>query len=330
MLKPLCQWQAVCLLLIVVPAGLTAGSALGLSSERYAAVKPELAKPPGRMVHIGTHRLHIWCLGEGRPSIVLDSGVGGFSLEWTKIETDLAPEFQVCSYDRAGYGWSDPGPVPRTTARIVEELHTLLSCAAVPGPYVLVGHSFGGYNMLRFAKQYPRESAGLVLVDSSHPQQFRYFPSASKQLRGAYSSRGASRLFSRALLPENYPFRVRHLALHLMRTLKAVRTHRFELLDLEHSAQDVERIPAMPDIPLVVVTRGERVWPQNQDGERKEQAWRELQGQLASLTPRSKQVVAAYSGHYVHLDQPHLIEDAIRSVASLASCARSGQCGHRP
>ncbi|MGH6635885.1 MAG: alpha/beta fold hydrolase, partial [Gammaproteobacteria bacterium] len=195
--------------LIFVPAGLTAGSFPGLPSERYAGVKPEIAKPPGRMVHIGTHRLHIWCLGEGRPSIVLDSGVGGFSLEWTKIETDLAPEFRVCSYDRAGYGWSDPGPVPRTTARIVEELHTLLSRAAVPGPYVLVGHSFGGYNMLRFAKKYPQEAAGLVLVDSSHPKQFRYFPSASRQLRGASSARGASRLFSRALLPDNYPFRER-------------------------------------------------------------------------------------------------------------------------
>ncbi len=325
MLKP-----AVLLALIVVPTGLTAGSSLGFSSERYAAVRPEITQPPGRMVHIGTHRLHIWCLGEGRPSIVLDSGVGGFSLEWTKIETDLAPEFRVCSYDRAGYGWSDPGPAPRTTARIVEELHALLSRAAIPGPYVLVGHSFGGYNMLRFAKQYPQEAAGLVLIDSSHPQQFRYFPSASQQLRGAYSARGATRLFSRALLPENYPFRERSLALHLMRSIKAVRTHRFELLELEHSAQDVERIPAMPAIPLIVVTRGERLWPQDQDGERKEQAWRELQSQLATLTPQSQQLVAAYSGHYVHLDQPHMIEDAIRSVASLAFCAGPGQCGHGP
>jgi pimeloyl-ACP methyl ester carboxylesterase len=127
---------------------------------------------PGELIDIGTHRLHINCSGKGSPAVIIDSGIGGFSLEWLKIQATLSANLKVCSYDRAGYGWSDPGPRPRTTARISNELRLLLTAAEIAGPYVLVGHSFGGYNIRYFASKYPGLTAGLILVDSSHPDQF--------------------------------------------------------------------------------------------------------------------------------------------------------------
>ena len=127
----------------------------------------------GKLIDIGTHRLHINCAGEGSPTVIFDSGIGGFSLEWSKIQKNLIKNnLKVCSYDRAGYGWSDSGPQPRTTARITKELKTLLIQANITGPYLLVGHSFGGFNIRYFASEYPQLIAGLILIDSSHPQQF--------------------------------------------------------------------------------------------------------------------------------------------------------------
>ena len=105
------------------------------------------------MVDVGGFRLHINCQGEGEPTVVLDSGAGGFSLEWVNIQKALSPQTRVCAYDRAGYAWSDMGPLPRTSRRIVGELKTLLEKGDIPGPYILVGHSFGGFNVQYFARR---------------------------------------------------------------------------------------------------------------------------------------------------------------------------------
>jgi len=101
--------------------------------------------PPGRLIDVGGHRLHINCTGDGTPTVVLDAGVCDCSLNWCLFQSEVDKFTRVCSYDRAGIGWSDAGPLPRTSMRIVRELHTLPENAGIPGPYVLVGHSFGGY-----------------------------------------------------------------------------------------------------------------------------------------------------------------------------------------
>jgi hypothetical protein len=123
----------------------------------------------GEMVDVGGYNLHLNCTGKagGAPTVVLDSGLGGTVLDWQLVQPELAKSTRVCTYDRAGMGWSDPGPQPRTSRQIVKELHTLLGNAGVRGPYLLVGHSFGGTNMQVYASQYPDEVAGMVLVDSA-------------------------------------------------------------------------------------------------------------------------------------------------------------------
>src|SRR5215216_3831319 len=122
----------------------------------------------GEMVDVGGYSLHLYCRGEaGAPTVVMDSGLGGTVLDWQLVQPELAKSMRVCTFDRAGMGWSDPGPQPRTSQQIVKELHTLLGNAGVQGPYVLVGHSFGGLNMQLYASQYPDEVKGMVLVDSA-------------------------------------------------------------------------------------------------------------------------------------------------------------------
>src|SRR5256885_11213084 len=125
----------------------------------------------GRSFRVGPIMLNLNCTGKGRPTVVLDSGLGGSSLDWTRVQPEIAKFTRVCSYDRAGYGWSDLSPEPRTSSQIAKELKGLLTSAAERPPYVLVGHSFGGYNMRMFSELYPSDVAGMVLVDAEHPDE---------------------------------------------------------------------------------------------------------------------------------------------------------------
>ena len=153
----------------VVAAGLILGMVyqkLGTrrDAKRYA--------PLGRLVDIGTHRLHVVESGQGSPTVLLESGLMSTVLSWTELQQELSQYFRVVSYDRAGLGWSERGPMPRTADRIVEELHAMLQKADIAPPYVLVGHSFGGLTMPLFASRFPDEVAGMVLIDSVAPQEW--------------------------------------------------------------------------------------------------------------------------------------------------------------
>ncbi len=121
--------------------------------------------PPGQMVDVGGYRLHINCTGEGSPTVVIESGWGDMSASWGWVQPEVAKTTRICTYDRAGMGWSESSPQPRTAREFAKELHTLLAKANEPGPYVLVGHSLGGYTMRVYAHDYPGEVAGLVLID---------------------------------------------------------------------------------------------------------------------------------------------------------------------
>ena len=121
---------------------------------------------PGQLVDAGGFRLNLYCMGSGSPTVVFDSGWGDWAPVWSKVQPEVAKWTRACSYDRAGYGFSDPGPMPHTSARIAEELHTALHHAGIAGPYILVGSAFGGDNLRVFADLYMREVAGLVLVDA--------------------------------------------------------------------------------------------------------------------------------------------------------------------
>ena len=128
--------------------------------------------PPGALVDIGGFRLHLNCSGSGSPAVILDAALGGSSISWTLVQPELSKLTRICSYDRAGFGWSDAGPMPRTAERVASELRTLLQQAAVPPPYILVGHSFGGFVMRVFATRYRPDVAALILVDPAHPEDW--------------------------------------------------------------------------------------------------------------------------------------------------------------
>jgi pimeloyl-ACP methyl ester carboxylesterase len=139
-----------------------------LGTRRDGKVYP----PPGKMVDLRSHRLHLLELGRGSPTILLESGLMSTVLSWHDLQRELARSYRVVSYDRAGLGWSDLGPMPRTADRIVDELHAMLEQAAIPPPYVLVGHSFGGLIMPLFAARFPEQIAGMVLVDPVAPAEW--------------------------------------------------------------------------------------------------------------------------------------------------------------
>jgi len=132
---------------------------------------------------VGGYRLHINCMGQGSPTVILESGLANPSSIWGWVQPEVAHTTRVCAYDRAGVGWSDPGPEPRDGQQIARELHTLLGKANVPGPYVLVGHSAGGLYVRVYAAQYPRDVVGMVLVDVEHPDQWTQNAAAQAQFQ---------------------------------------------------------------------------------------------------------------------------------------------------
>jgi pimeloyl-ACP methyl ester carboxylesterase len=149
--------------------------ALALVGMTYQALATQADRrnfpPPGKLVDVGGHRLHIQCAGAGRPTVVLETGARAMSALWGHVQPQVAVRTRVCSYDRAGLGWSEPGPEPRDGLHIVSELRSLLGNAGETPPYVLVGHSFGGLLVRVYTDQYPEDVVGLLLLDSSHPDQ---------------------------------------------------------------------------------------------------------------------------------------------------------------
>src|SRR5215210_7284679 len=160
--------------LVWMIAGLLALAVIGAI---YQAIATEIDQrtypPPGELVNVGNHSLHINCVGEGGPTVILEAASLGMSAHWVRVQQQVAQTTRVCAYDRAGMGWSERSPEPRDARQVSSELHTLLEGAGgIEGPYVLVGHSYGGLYARMYAARYSEEVAGVVLVDSSHPEQF--------------------------------------------------------------------------------------------------------------------------------------------------------------
>lgn len=131
---------------------------------------------PGQLVDVGGYSLHLYCLGQGSPTVILDAAADMMSADWGWIQPEIAKHTRVCAYDRAGMGWSESGPQPRDARQITTELHTLLTNAEMAGPYVLVGHSAGGLYVRMYAAQYAEEVVGMVLVDPGHPDMTARIP----------------------------------------------------------------------------------------------------------------------------------------------------------
>ena len=272
----------------------------------------------GALIDIGTHRLHLNCVGQGEPTVVFEAGLGGLAVEWMGVQQRLASRQRACAYDRSGYGLSEPSPAAtRTSAQHVEELLLLLQHARIAGPYILVGHSYGGYTVQLFAKRYPQLTAGLVLVDSSHPQQVERFlaPPLNMNTVLARDSAGVVMLRGPVELPAHMPEAARAVALRLMSLPSMRRAVTEEFLYFRDSAAEVIAAGELPAVPLIVLSRGrpERN-TEEEEGRLAEALWGQLQAELAEMSPRAAHLIAEGSGQHVHLDQPELIADAVRLV----------------
>jgi pimeloyl-ACP methyl ester carboxylesterase len=303
-----------------------------------------LPPPPGVLIDIGTHRLHLHCLGEGTPTVVFDAALGGSSLSWSLVQPEVARVARACTHDRAGFGWSEAGPLPRTAGRIADELHTLLHRAGVAGPYLLVGHSFGGLVMRLFATRHRRDVAGLVLIEPAVPEDWLQ-PSAERRALIARGERlcrygeaaarsGVARVVSAlaragALTParvlvklvsrgglrredEGILAPIWKLPPDVRRMLGEMWTQRrfFAALGSQianigaSSAEVVSEAPAGFGNLPLAVITAADARPERLD----------VDGALASRSTRGRHVLAPDSGHWVPLDAPRIVSETIVSL----------------
>lgn len=291
---------------------------LTLPTHRVFAVDITIGKPPGKMYDVGGYHLHMYCAGENSPTIVIDTGLGSSAMEWLDIQATLQSEQRVCIYDRAGYGWSAHGPGPRTVDLLSKELSRLLFAADVEPPYILVGHSFGGYVAQYFAETHPEIIAGMVLVESSHPQQSEMLKKAPLNTRMQIVNpinTDAIEKNTRDGFKLDTPIAIGRF---LNSRRKAIFSQMDELKHFTTSGQlIIDKLP-LPDVPLVVIGRGIRVWDDDNNEFTSEDEWQELQESLAKFTSKGEYRIAHNSGHYVHIDEPDMVLTAIRDVVMQA------------
>lgn len=296
--------------------------AAGAGYEEIAGVSDAQRYPlPGQLVDVGGHRLHISCMGEGSPTIILDAGLGGSSRDWVLVQTPLSAHTRVCVYDRAGMGWSDAGPEPRSPARIADELHRLLTKAGIPGPYFFVAHSLAGKSARLFAAAHPRDVAGMVLVDTRSEEIDAATPEADTEAFTAALRRqalllsivrklGLVRVIGSivALKPTLPPGVAGELAL-LQTQGKSLRATTEE--GLARSVDDAALTGrSLGELPLVVIAAG--------DSNAGIPGWAEAQQGLATLTARGRLVVAEGSSHLVPVERPEIVIEAVLSVLGKA------------
>ena len=288
----------------------TFGVCLAIAVAGIASVHTQRAPagpPPGSLVDVGSHKLHIRCVGpSGGPTAILDAGAGNFSTVWSAVQDLLAPRLRSCAYDRAGSGWSEPGPLPRTAKQEAFELHALLEAAKISGAVILVGHSYGAIIARRYVDRYGEDVAGVVLVDPAHENgRFGQMRPGDKEARLVRLREQASRA-----VPE--PRRLIggvdgvFLAEDLQELFVARQSH-------------PQPLGARP-LLVIIGTRPEPV-PPGVD----ESVWRdfrreteELKADLPQLSSNSKVVRDPSSGHEVHTDNPRVVAQAIEEVSNAA------------
>jgi pimeloyl-ACP methyl ester carboxylesterase len=292
------------LALVQSTSGERAAVALGVTNRRPALIEflgiddaPPTIVPKGRhsgWFDVGGRRLFLRCTGHGSPTVVFE---GGLTTDWYELQNRVAPFTRVCSYDHPGgpRSRSDPAPTPRTARDFVADLHTLLHVAHVPGPYVLAGHSNGGLFTLLYASTYPRQVAGLVLIDAVHPATIKRRLAMLKPI----------------LSPEEW-----QAARQLMIAVppRLIDPEQVDIWTSERQTRRALRRSPIRPMPLVVLAHGHPDDPPPPFVELEEPFWRQLQRELARLVPGGRLVVATESGHDIHHDQPELVLDAIRDV----------------
>jgi pimeloyl-ACP methyl ester carboxylesterase len=270
----------------------------------------------GQMVDIGGYSLHINCTGTGSPTVIIEAGLGGWSLPWNAVQEEVAKTTRVCTYDRAGMGYSEPSPFPRYAQQFADELHTLLERANVEGPYVLVGHSLGGLTVRIFAHDYPTEVAGVVLIDSMSTIQMSA-PSAEIVPQTSYQASafslpfflgriGLVRLLAEPLgLIQTLPAHSQPAYAAFAVTAQTAQTFVDEFFGLQVSLLQANAVSSIGDTPLIVLTAA-----LNQ-----REGWQSMQTELLLLSSNSQQLFAD-SGHGIETERPEAAVAAILNMVS--------------
>lgn len=283
--------------------------------------------PLGQMVDLGGRRLHLNCAGSGSPAVIVENGGGSFSIEWALVQPEVARQTRICTYDRAGYAWSDRGPVDDGIEQIVGDLNLLLRTARVDPPYVLVGHSLGCLFARAYQRRFPEQIAGLVFVDGTPDEDVRMvvngkqrplsllsrdqLPAAHKEYLKSVPALDPGR----AGLP---PFdrlppalqQARQWAFEkvvrdfgwLPNTLAVAESWRQEFTALRR--QRLSGPHPLGNLPLRVLERERGATD----------SWHVQQVQLAALSSEGKLIKAEGSGHMIHLQRPDLIVEAVQDV----------------
>ena len=298
------------ILVAEILAVLVAGAVGYLYEQRARARDAKLYQPPGRLIDIGGYRLHLNCAGEGGPTVVLDYGLEGSYFDWDRVQPEIARFARVCSYDRAGYGWSDSSSRPRVPSVMAEELYRLLQAAGEKPPYVLVGHSYGSVIGQMFTYKFPDKTAGLVLVDGVRLRESPVFPLSH-------------RLWLKSMewtMPFGLP-RWRHWCaggppgLQAMAEAANCRSRAYaafyrEWSQLGESGAEMRTVSSLGDVPLVVIARDPTLGHDSEEETRHAQQQRDS----LKLSSNSRLIIAESSGHDIPLARPDVIINAVRSL----------------
>jgi pimeloyl-ACP methyl ester carboxylesterase len=287
--------------------------------------------PPGQMIDVGGYKLHLACTGanvNGSPTVILETGLGSISSTWARVQPEVAKRTRVCAYDRAGMGWSDPSPEARDAQHIAQELHTLLHNAGIPEPYVLVGWSFGGLYAREYAGQYSDEVSGLVLLDSSHPDQWTSTPAGQAQFEAnarIYSVApilarlGVMRVMGLMQPSSGLPSPFDEMLKASFAATKDWDAQSAEFLASPTTRTQVSQYKSLNNIPLFVLTATKHGTPAEQERE-----WQNWQTELASLSANSAHQIVQGADHASFWRDPETSKLSIAAILKVIEAAHTG------
>lgn len=289
--------------------------------------------PPGQLIDVGNYRMHIACQGNASgPTVILEAGQGNSSSMWAWVQPEVAKLARVCAYDRAGIAWSDDSPNPRDAEHMAGELHALLTQAHIAGPYVLVAHSLGGLVTRVFAAQFPQDVAGVVLVDSMHPDQWTRDP----ELQNQFSQIEQMGQMGNVIVPFgvlrllNYFPRDRDLPADAADAFKAwvdstrfMRSNTAELKAQPDSWAQARRVNSFGAIPLVVLTASDHGYAP-ESATKLEKTWLDLQNELADLSTNHLHRVLPNTTHGSLLARQADAKAVVAAIQDVIEAAQSG------
>jgi pimeloyl-ACP methyl ester carboxylesterase len=293
--------------------------AVGVNSAINALIlRHYRAQMPGALYPIDGRNMRLDCTGQGSPTLVLDAGLGNDGLIWSTVQPTLSQTTRVCSYDRAGMGWSDPARGPRDADHIADQLHGLLQAAGVNGPIVLMGHSIAGMYIRDYATRYPQQVAGLIFVDASTPFQNRdpafspHFsvsgpPFPQRLLTQALFVSGIARWFGACSesYPQFDPARSKLQAAE--RCHLVVSSPAGESANFDRSGEETIHTGPYGDLPVLIFSSDPALAARSHEPPDMLAAWTRMQANLKNLSTHSRQIVAANAGHYIQLGRADLI-----------------------